>query len=333
MSIRERILKFLKISDSTVVRLYNGFGNKYKATIFGHVLFYGPRPIKKFNKSFISNTLALIRLFIVKPRANAEVTFVWQGNTYTSITEKDGFFRFDFSPNVDFGWHHVEVQFINGGKVIKANARFLIPRQNQFTYISDIDDTFLISHSSNLRKRLFVLLTENARSRDPFEGVVNHYNLLANSFTKGEEVNPFFYVSSSEWNLYDYIREFSHFHHLPSGIFLLNQLKQLKSILKTGQNNHSTKFMRIARILETYPDQLFILLGDDSQSDPVIYASVVKHFPGKLKAVYLRKVKKSSREKTKEQINFMEAHGVQCCYFEFSSEAIIHSKNIGLIEF
>ncbi|MEO5967894.1 MAG: phosphatase domain-containing protein, partial [Ferruginibacter sp.] len=299
--IKKKILQFFRISNSSIVCLYNGYGNNDKCIIFGHVLSYGPMARTRYRSNFISNTLALIRLFIIKPKKNAKVYFLWEGVEHCAKTENDGFFKFEWTPQIQLepGWHSVEVEYRRANREsIKGFAKLSIPYKNQHTFISDIDDTFLISHSSNLRKRLFVLLTENARSRDPFEGVVNHYNLLANSFTKKGTVNPFFFVSSSEWNLYNYISEFSRINNLPEGVYLLNQLKQLRSILKTGQNNHSTKFMRIARIFEAYTEQLFVLLGDDTQADPDIYASIVKHFPKQVTAVYIRKVKSKSSQNT-----------------------------------
>ena len=181
---------------------------------------------------------------------------------------------------------------------------------------------------------MYVLLTKNAHTRKPFEGVVNHYRLLsragANKASK-EVVNPFFYVSSSEWNLYDFIVEFSRKNSLPEGVFLLNQVKRLSEVWKTGQNNHSTKFMRIARIIEAYPDLQYVLLGDDSQQDPNIYASIVQHFPGKIRSVYLRHVYEKNVTSVGELKAKIEAAGVPCCHFANSAEAIEHSINIGLI--
>ena len=115
--------------------------------------------------------------------------------------------------------------------------------------------------------------------------MVNHYQLLANTGASRNTHNLFFYVSSSEWNLYDYIFEFTKNNKLPKGIYLLNQLKTFRQVFKTGQNNHKTKFMRISRIMETYPDQKFILLGDDSQEDPNINSAIVEHFPQNIYAV------------------------------------------------
>ena len=120
------------------------------------------------------------------------------------------------------------------------------------------------------------------------------------------------------------------FNGLPKGVFLLGQMKKLKDFWKSGQNNHATKFMRIVRIIEAYPDLNFVLLGDDSQQDPNIYSSIVKHFPHKIIAVYIRRVRKANYENVKTIVDEMKTHGVACCYFEHSAEAMIHSKSIGL---
>ena len=338
--IKHKILFWLRISNRPTVKVYNGYGKENHVTVFGHVLSLSPLKRKKYNRNIWTNILALLRLFIDKAEEGALLELVTHDNEILRQTSQDdGFFRFDWRPQkaLEPGWHKVKIKLISirGKKPRKktiCEGQIFIPHINQYAFISDIDDTFLISHSSNLRKRLFVLLTENAHSRKPFDDVVEHYRLLTQAGVREGELNPFFYVSSSEWNLYDYINEFSKVNHLPKGIFLLNKLKMFREIWKTRQNNHSTKFMRIARILDAFPDQQFILLGDDSQQDPVIYASVVDHFPHQIKAVYLRNVYDRNAEVANAAIARIESRGIAVCHFEHSSDAIIHSRSIGLID-
>ncbi len=126
--------------------------------------------------------------------------------------------------------------------------------------------------------------------------------------------------------------EFTTLNGLPRGVFLLNVLKQFGQLLKTGQNNHNGKFTRIVRILNSFPKQRFVLLGDSSQHDPFIYESVVKHFPKQVHAVYIRDVYKRNYEKVKEVLQKIEDAGVSCCFFQNSEDAILHSKKINLIQ-
>ncbi len=335
--LKKKIFFWLHLTNDPVIKLYHGYGNEKKVIVFGHVLKLSPLPRKNFRKNFLNNSYGLLRLFMVKPKVNVSLQLRWEEITYETKTQDDGFFKFEWCPATSLspGWHPVKVHLLHPGSgvhSIEAVGEFFVPyNKYEFAFISDIDDTFLISHSSNLRKRLYVLFTKNARSRKPFEGVVNHYQLLASTGASRDTFNLFFYVSSSEWNLYDYIFEFAKNNKLPKGIYLLNQLKTFRQVFKTGQNNHKTKFMRISRIMETYPAQKFILLGDDSQEDPNIYSAIVEHFPQNIYAVYLRHVLKSSHERVKGIVEKIKATGVQCCYFTHSSEAVIHSKQIGLI--
>ena len=330
-------LKAFRLTDKVFVKLYIGYGNKTECFLYGHVLSLGPLPRKRYRNYFWINTLALLRLFMVKPVSGALLNLTWNDKTYTTNSEKDGFFKFEWKPGTELkpGNHEVEVLLIdpfNINLIASAKSKIIVPSYNQYAFISDIDDTFLISHSSHLRKRLFVLFTENARSRKPFEGVVNHYRLLSAAHATAESSNPFFYISSSEWNLYDYIKEFALKNELPDGVYLLNQLKTFSQVFKTGQNNHKTKFMRISRVMEAYPEQRFILLGDDSQEDPFIYASVVEHFKEQVVCIYIRRVGKIIKPAVEEKLKEITQSGIAHCYFEHSAEATAHSKLIGLID-
>ena len=259
----------------------------------------------------------------------------WEGEEYTTYSEKDGYFKFDWplkgeKPAGDYPvmihlYHHRKDRVL-----YNVQGLVRIPEKSRYGLISDIDDTFLISHSETKLKRLFVLLTENAYSRRPFEGVVKHYQLLQLACTHADDPNPFFYVSSSEWNLYNYIKDFVRKNELPRGVFLLNQMKTFSKVLKTGQNNHSSKFMRIVRILEAYPEKKFILLGDNSQMDPTIYNAITEHFPGRIVAVYMRNIAKLPKPEAEAAMEKIRARGIETCYFKHSEDAIAHSRQIGL---
>ncbi len=338
ISWKHRVWRLLRIDTRITVKVYRGFGTAERITIIGQVFRVSPIPRRKFRNNFLVNTLALLRLFIVKPIRDAYIELQWQGQVIKGHSERDGFFRLEFKPETppSPGWHDISVKLLRKKRrrrrrEVTGKGSFFVPFVTQYALISDIDDTFLISHSSTLLKRLYVLFTENARSRQPFDGVVKHYQLLSLAGTNEEHPNPFFYVSSSEWNLYDYIVEFAHDNQLPKGVYLLSQLKMFFELFKTGQNKHKTKFFRIVRIMESFPKQRFILLGDDTQEDPAIYASVVEHFPQQVVCVYIRQVRKEKKPLAIDSIQRIEAKGIRCCYFTHSNQAMQHSVSIGLV--
>lgn len=316
------------------VKVYHGYGRDGQLQVFGHVFSLAPRPRRTYNRNVLRNMWALIRLFVVRPKADAAVHLVWQGERIDAVTAKDGFFHFQWAPQqpTDAGWHTVTVAHTEKGEVLaEGEGSIYIPYRTQYGCISDIDDTFLVSHSSRLLKRLYLLFTRNARTRRPFEGVAQHYSLLGTAGTTEDVPNPFFYVSSSEWNLYNYIREFSRTHGLPEGVYLLSQVKRVTQLLATGQGKHATKFTRISRIMENYPSTRFVLLGDDTQQDPAIYLAIARHFPERVLCVYLRQVRKAPAAGAQAVVAAIRELGVECCYFRHSEEAIAHSRETGLI--
>lgn len=334
--IKQKIFFLLRLNHHPVIKVYNGFGNKEKVIVLGHVLKLSPYPRVTYRKNWITNLFSMIRMFMVLPYPDAKIVIEWDGQLYPYHSEKDGFFRLEILPDniPGEGWHTVSVKLDEKkyhARHISGTGSIYVPFASQNGYISDIDDTFLISYSARLRRRLYTLFTKNAHSRIPFEGVVNHYQLLASSGQEGKNSNPFFYVSGSEWNLYDFLVEFARKNEMPRGVFLLSQIKNIKGIFSSGQKDLRTKFMRIVRIIEAYPHLKFILLGDDSQQDPEIYLSIVSHFPDKIIAVYMRNIREKNTEKVKLIIKEMEGRGIACCYFKHSADAVLHSKKTGLI--
>lgn len=336
--VKIKIFQLFRLRNGPSVKLYRGYGNESSCTVYGHALSLCPLPRRRYRRFFVFNSIALLRLFMVRPMQGARVKLLWKDIEMETVTEKDGFFKFEWKVQAPLtaGSYPVKALLMKKRSANKvtatAEAEIIVPAATSFAYISDIDDTFLISHSSNLRKRLFVLLTENARSRRPFSGAVDHYKML-HGFNDDEKTdNAFFYVSSSEWNLYDYILEFVRQNKLPEGVFLLNQMKTFSKLFSTGQSNHEGKFTRIVRIIENYPQQKFVLLGDDSQKDIDIYSSVVEHFPENIYCVYIRRVGTPEKAHVWEKQKDIEKAGVRFFYFAESTAAQEHSKKIGLIK-
>lgn len=320
----------------TMVKVYHGFGHKHSLTVYGHV-FENKFPNKrKYNNNILSNIIYLVRLFLIKPIAGAEVQLLWRNQLFKGITEKDGFYKFEWKSDdeVEAGWHMITVQMLDvAGHIVKTGeGKVFVPHVTQFGFISDIDDTVMISHSATVFKRLRVLFTKNPRSRKTFEDVVNHYKLLAMAHTNPQVPNPFFYVSSSEWNLYEELNEFFKHNDLPKGAFLLSQVKRWYQLFKTGKTKHEGKLLRVYRILNAFPRQQFILIGDNSQADPSIYKMICEKHPEKIFAVYIRNVVEKNVPSTKQLFRSIEAKGIFTCLFTNNEDAIQHSIKIGLID-
>ena len=320
-----------------ILKLYRGYANEGELIVFGHVFKPNTAGSYEFEKKRFKNAKSIIRMFRVKTIPNADVYLELNGVKIHTKALDDGYFKFCIPLNekerTGYGWNDYYVSTYYNNEEIKEKGTFIRPYEGTLGFISDIDDTFLVSHTRNAFKKIYILLWKNINDRKIFEDVVQHYQALSTAGrNKKDEMNAFFYVSSSEWNLYKFIVKFTEKHELPRAVLLLKDIKtSLTDFFLTGRGNHNHKFDKIKHILEFYPHLQYTLLGDDSQHDPFLYEDVCKIFPLTVKAVYIRQTGHHKKQKAIAAIKNMESMGVATCYFKDSKDAIEHSHRIGLI--
>lgn len=181
-----------------------------------------------------------------------------------------------------------------------------------------------------LRWRGIVFLN-NARTRLPFAGVAAFYRALQRG-TSGNENNPVFYISSSPWNLYDLLVDFLAVHDIPAGpLFLQDYGIDTHQFIAIGHRAH--KLAAFQRILHTYPMLPFLLIGDSGQEDPEIYAEVVKTYPGRIRAIYIRDVSTDVRDAAVQKL-IAEAsrHQVEMVLVPDTLAAAQHAVHHGFIQ-
>lgn len=322
------------------LKLYRGYANKKELVVFGHVVKKYPSGDRKYTRSGFRYARTIIELFSIKTIPFVTVTLHLGEVTHETKAEADGYFRFQvpFAQDIPSGWHTYRVTVddeMNGKKYhAESTEEFFLPYKSSYGLISDIDDTFLISHSRRSFRKLFVLLSRNVQARKPFDDVVKHYQLLsfASRTHPHKDSNIFFYVSSSEWNLYDMIVRFAELNGLPKAVLKLKKIKSgLDDFVMTGSGSHEHKLRKIHNIIHFYPELQFILLGDDSQKDPIIYEEICRTFPGNIRAVYIRQTRKRSKPHTTLLIKQIQEMGIDTCYFAHSNKAIIHSLDHGIV--
>lgn len=315
------------------LKVYRGYASNRLLMVFGHA-FQKPT-ITLSEKRRFKHAYSVLRTFRRKTIDNAEIFLIYEGERVRSKTLKDGYFRFSvpLDKPLAAGWHKMHVELHHADKVVRKSVEVLSPNNGPLAFVSDIDDTFLVSYTHNVFKKIYVLLWKNVNDRQYFEDVTHHYRLLSRSGENKGETNAFFYVSSSEWNLYSMIERFTAIHKLPKAVMKLKDIKtSLLDFLMTGRGNHDHKFTKVKDLVEFYPDKQFVLLGDDSQADPSIYERICKYFPRNIKAVYIRQTKRQPKQAVQTIFKNIENLNVATCYFHNSQQAIAHSKQIGIVE-
>jgi phosphatidate phosphatase APP1 len=146
----------------------------------------------------------------------------------------------------------------------------------------------------------------------------------------GYENNPFFYVSSSPWNLYDFLWQLMNVHKLPQGPLMLRDIGLSREHFFSG-NHTEHKLAQIERIFDIIRDIPFILIGDSGQHDAEIYLQVIKNYPGRVKMVYIRDVHPASQEKVKKIAMEIGSLGVEMMMVTDTLEATLHAVSKGWI--
>jgi phosphatidate phosphatase APP1 len=205
-----------------------------------------------------------------------------------------------------------------------------VPSENvEFGVISDIDDTIVPTGATRFWEMLKTTFLGNAQTRVPFPGVAAFYQALSKGLV-GHENNPFFYVSSSPWNLYDFLRELMHVHNLPQGPLMLRDIGLSREHFFAGSHTEH-KLVQIERIFDIIRDIPFILIGDSGQHDAEIYLQVIRDFPGRVKMVYIRDVDPGSHKKVLKIAGEIEKLRVEMMLITDTVEAARHAVSKGWI--
>jgi len=298
--------------------VYRGYGSPTRVYIIGHVI--RDRLVYEMSArdNFFKNFRGILSRYINQPIAGLQIKVGFMGKEKMVKTNRNGYFEavFDFDPPLtQSGWHPFHCEVIDppahsGNAMKKEGEVHLIDDQVDFGIISDIDDTVLVSKATTILPKLFLMVSKNSKTRLPFEGVAGFYQALrsGNNGSKGQ--NPLFYVSSSEWNLYDFLVDFFHIQDIPKGPFLLQQLKtNLFQLVRSGGGTHNHKMEKILHLMELFEDLKFVLIGDSGQRDAELYARVAQIHPDRILAIYIRDVTGKKKDEWVKSIS-QELHSL-----------------------
>ena len=288
--------------------------------------------------TILNNLLNMYKRFESDEIPHARLRADFQGKPHYTTTDEEGYFVFQFATEnpVDWNdmWHELDIRLIAApysfSEGIKNTAHVLVPPSDaEYGIISDIDDTVVKTTATSLLAMSRNTFFHNAHSRLPFAGVAEFYRSLQLG-RNGKRNNPFFYVSSSPWNLYDLLIDFLDLNDIPEGPLLLRDFGL--DVNKESTDHMGHKFGTIKDILLTYPHLNFVLIGDSGQEDPKIYREVVAAFPGRILAIYIRDVQLADRERIAVEISkSLAPDAVEMIIVDNTVEAAEHAAGNGLI--
>ena len=228
---------------------------------------------------------------------------------FAGTTDKEGFVVFEvpleggWTLPGETSWEVVAFHWDSEGEEHCVEGHVLAPGAGErLGVISDIDDTIIETGITggirpllrNLRRVLAELPDERLAvpGSDAFYGALGGGNVLgAQDAHPGDRLRathrPFFYISSSPWNLFSYLVSFQKSRGLPLGPLMLRDWGFDSETL--GSASHGAHKVRALKaILAAYPDMRFALIGDDTQGDLTAYGDIVADHPHRIAAIFIR---------------------------------------------
>lgn len=336
--LRAGLTKKLRLNDPVQIVPYRTYGTPRRIYIKGRVLEDKGIAAAGDKDTVLNNLLNMYKRFESDEVRGAVLSAHLPDEAHEVTTDSEGYFVLDLNPTTPIIneqlWHPVPLRLVHAPipfkEGLEVNAEVMIPPPDaEFGVISDIDDTVVKTTATDLLAMSRTTFLNNARTRLPFAGVAEFYKALQLG-RNGKRNNPFFYVSSSPWNLYDLLKDFLDLNEIPAGPLLLRDFGTNKKPEGGGHAGHKLKEIR--QIFEAYPHLPFVLVGDSGQEDPSIYREVVKQFPGRVLAIYIRDVLLPERRKIAEEVSgSLAAHKTEMIIVENTTAAAEHAAKTGLI--
>jgi phosphatidate phosphatase APP1 len=208
--------KKLGLNDPVQIVPYRSYGTVNRLYLKGRVLEDKQIAASGDKDTILNNLGNMYKRFESDEVPNAVLNVRFQDQVHQMVTDEEGYYMINIEPTYPIEiadiWHPVEIKLVHSpipfNNDLKIVAEVLVPPTDaEYGIISDIDDTVVETSATNVLKMSRTVFLHNARTRLPFAGVSAFYRSLQLG-RNGKRNNPFFYVSSSPWNMYDLLKGF-----------------------------------------------------------------------------------------------------------------------------
>ena len=318
------------------VRPFSGFGTGGWARVGGRVVIGaagksgGGKPRRAGTWQAVRANLAHFITFEV-PYAHVRVDVGGQSQVVSA--DREGYVDAELTGiTLPPGRHPVSLTPVEpGGSTAQGIVHVPDPAAD-IAVVSDIDDTIIDSGVAHgLLAILTTALLRDSATRVPLQGAPELYQALAREPRSGPE-RPFFYLSTSPWNLAAFLGRFIEQHGFPLGPLLLTDWGPGSAgLFRIATRAH--KLTALRRLAQHLSDMRFVLLGDSGQEDIEIYTAFAMECPGRVAAIYVRRAGVATPVKQQRIDRCAEAlheAGVPFVLTDDSSAMLQHARAHGL---
>lgn len=274
--------------DRDLIVIYTGYGTPQHAVVEGRVIKRRVRGEPGGTDSRWLNLSRTVRQLSNRERKHSPLVVTLNRRETATVTDSEGYFKVvvDADWALSPGWHSVGA---HNAHTSATGDLLIVPEENRYGVISDLDDTLLITDVTRKVRMLRHTFFRNALQRQLVPGMVALFTQLR-AHNPQPECAPLFYLSASPRQLHISVAQFIAHHGFPRGVLLTKRITNDRTS-EPLLNQFAYKQARIAEIVTRLPHVRFTLVGDDGESDPEIYAWVRQTWPDRVDAVWIRRVR------------------------------------------
>ncbi|WP_432564171.1 App1 family protein [Kineococcus sp. SYSU DK003] len=291
---------------------YPGYGGPGWVRVFGRVLLGREDTLEQTERDEV-RTVRGWRNFLTVPIADAAVTVRIGGQERTVRTNREGYLDERVEIDLPPGEHEVvltvgpdsfdaeavaqTVELVGddteGGAELlpgsamrhSGRARVVVVGPDPVVgLLSDIDDTVVVTRLPRPLVAAWNSFVLDERARVPVNGMAELYRQVV-AENPGA---PVLYLSTGAWNVAPTLTRFLDRYGYPSGALLLTDWGPTN----TGwfRDGSAHKRESLARLARELPQVTWLLVGDDGQHDPTLYAEFLSAAPERVAGVGIRRL-------------------------------------------
>jgi phosphatidate phosphatase APP1 len=276
------------------VQPFTGYGTPERVRVLARVLLAPPQAARRDERRA---TRRGYRHFLTVPAPQNDVRIHLEGCTVEVVTDRSGYVDVEVTLDPEQpwepGWQEVAFEPRDAVRDVvgeRAVAPLLVvgPR-TRFGLISDIDDTTLVTAVPRPFLATWNTFFRHGSSRRAVPGMPELYRRLRDAHPDA----LFVYLSNGAWNTAGALHAFLSRNGYPAGPLLLTDWgPTLTGWFRSGPEHKGSS---LDLLMSRFPEVRWLLVGDNGQHDPAIYADAVDRWPDRIRAVAIRQVGGAAR--------------------------------------
>lgn len=255
---------------------YPGYGGQGRLRVLGRVLL-APASTDPAARRGLPGWQRLLTLELPE----VEVVVAVAGQQVTARSDEAGLV--DVTVDATPAQGRVEATLTAGARSTTAVVH-VAADSAQTGIVCDIDDTVWVTGLNHPLRAGWRTLTRASGGRQAVPGMSS----LLSGLTAQNAGGPLVYLSNGPWNLAGPVTRFLERTGFPAGALLMTDWGITpRAWFRDGKAHKRSSLERLA---EDFPSVRWVLIGDDGEHDPELYAAFARQHPDRVAAIALRQV-------------------------------------------